>query len=66
MTERLTPRAVHIVEDLAGDWCRLDDRIEAIFTEITELAHVDDSAVRLMSAPGIGPIISSATGGWHW
>jgi Transposase IS116/IS110/IS902 family len=61
MTDRLTPRMLHIVEDLAGDWRRLDERIEAVSTEIAELAHADEGAVRLMSVPGIGPIISSAT-----
>jgi transposase len=61
MTDRLTPRMVDIVEDLAGDWRRLDERIEAVSTEIAELAHADDGAVRLMSVPGIGPIICSAT-----
>jgi transposase len=52
---------VHLIEDLASDWRHLDDRIQAISTEITELAHADEGAVRLMSVPGIGPIISSAT-----
>jgi transposase len=61
MTDRLTPRMVHIVEDLAGDWRRLDERIEAVSVEIEELAHADEGAVRLMSVPGIGPVISSAT-----
>jgi transposase len=61
MTDKLTPRMVHVAEDLAGDWRWLDQRIEAISTEIEELAHADDGAVRLMSVPGIGPIISSAT-----
>jgi transposase len=61
MTDRLTPRMVHLVENLATDWRRLDERIEAVSTEITELAHADDGAVRLMTVPGIGPIISSAT-----
>jgi transposase len=61
ITDRLTARMVHLVEDLAGDWRRLDERIEAVSTEIAELAHADEGAVRLMSVPGIGPIISSAT-----
>jgi transposase len=61
MTDRLTPRMLHILEDLAGDWRRLDERIEAVSTEIEELARADDGAVRLMSVPGIGPLISSAT-----
>jgi len=61
MTDRLTPRMLHIVEDLAGDWRRLDERLEAVSTEIAQLAHADEGAMRLMSVPGIGPIISSAT-----
>jgi transposase len=61
MTDKLTPRLVHVVEDLAGDWRRLDERIEAVSAEIAELAYADEGAVRLMSVPGIGPIISSAT-----
>lgn len=61
MTDKLTPRMVHIVEDLALDWRRLDDRIEAISEEIASMAKADEGAVRLMTVPGIGPIISSAT-----
>jgi|GEM_PF-1523423 len=61
LTDRLTPRMVHMVEDLAADWRWLDECIAAVSIEIEELAHADDGAVRLMSVPGIGPIISSAT-----
>jgi transposase len=60
-SEKLTPRMVHIIEDLALDWRHLDERIAAISTEIEELAEADEGAVRLMTVPGIGPIISSAT-----
>ena len=57
----LAPRMVRIIEDLAGDWRRLDERIEALSGEIEALARRDGSCERLMSVPGIGPIISSAT-----
>jgi len=43
---------LHIVEDLAGDWRRLDERLEAVSTEIAQLAHADEGAMRLMSVPG--------------
>jgi transposase len=56
----LSPRMLRIVEDLAGDWRRLDERIEGISSEITTLAEQDAACKRLMSVPGIGPIISSA------
>src|SRR3954470_20902857 len=56
----LSPRMVRVIEDLAGDWRRLDDRIEHLSAEIHAVAHQDAGCERLMSAPGIGPIISSA------
>jgi len=56
----LSPRMVHTIEDLAGDWRRLDERIEMLSSEIEALAHNDAGCERLMSVPGIGPIISSA------
>jgi transposase len=57
----LSPRMVHGIEDLAGDWRRLDERIEGLSVEIEALARLDPGCQRLMSVPGIGPIISSAT-----
>src|SRR3989442_15905476 len=56
----LSPRMVPVIEALAGDWRRLDQRIEELSNEIEELARRDPACVRLMSVPGIGPIISSA------
>ena len=56
----LSPRMVHTIEDLAGDWRRLDERIERLSGEIETLAHHDAGCERLMSVPGIGPVISSA------
>jgi transposase len=56
----LSPRMVHLIEDLAGDWRRLDERIEGLSAEIKVLAGEDSGCERLMTVPGIGPIISSA------
>ena len=56
----LSARMVHLIEDLAGDWRRLDERIEGLSGEIDALARQDAGCERLMSVPGIGPIISSA------
>jgi transposase len=56
----LSLRMVHVIEDLAGDWRRLDERIERLSNEIEALARRDAGCERLMSVPGIGPIISSA------
>jgi hypothetical protein len=51
---------VRIIEDLAGDWRRLDERIEGLSDEIEAIARQDAGCERLISVPGIGPIISSA------
>ena len=49
-----------VIEGLAEDWHRLDERINRLSSEITTLARQDAGCERLMSVPGIGPIISSA------
>jgi transposase len=57
----LSPRMVRVIEGLASDWRRLDERIEDLSVEVEVLARQDSGCERLMSVPGIGPIISSAT-----
>jgi len=59
-TDVLSPRMVRILEDLSADWRRLDARIEGLSGEIETLARQDQHCERLMTVPGIGPIISSA------
>jgi transposase len=58
----LSPRMVRVIECLAGDWrrLRLDERVESLSYEIEAIARQDTGCERLMSVPGIGPIISSA------
>jgi transposase len=56
----LSPRMVRLIEGLTADWHRLDERIEYLSSEIEGLARRDAGCERLMSVPGIGPIISSA------
>jgi transposase len=58
--DALSPRMVRMIEDLTGDWRRLDERIEGLSNEIVAIARQDAGCGRLMSVPGIGPIISSA------
>ena len=60
-TDVLSPRMLHLIEGLADDWHRLDERIEVLSSEIGALACGDPACDRLMTVPGIGPIISSAT-----
>ena len=56
----LSPRMIRIIEDLSGDWRRLDERIKHVTEEIEVLAHGSESCRQLMTVPGIGPLIASA------
>jgi transposase len=56
----LSPRMVRVIEDLAGDWRRLDERIEGLSGEIEAIARQDIGCERLRSVPGVGPISSPA------
>jgi len=59
-SDALSPRMLRLIDDLAGDWRQLDGRIEDVSEEIEALARQDQACERLMTVPGIGPIISSA------
>jgi transposase len=59
-SEALSPRMVRLIVDLAEDWRRLDERVATVSAEIEALAEQDGHCQRLMTVPGIGPIISSA------
>jgi transposase len=58
--EVLSPRMVCVIAGLSEDWHRLDERIDHLSGEIEALARQDAGCDRLMSVPGVGPIISSA------
>jgi transposase len=49
---------IRIMEDLSGDWRRLDERIEHITEEIEVLAHGSEGCRQLMTVPGIGATTS--------
>jgi transposase len=59
-SDMLSPRMVRLIADLMEDWRRLDERIAGVSAEIEALAAQDEHCQRLMSVPGVGPIISSA------
>ncbi len=57
-SEFLSPRMVQVIAELSGEPCHLNERVDEVTAEIETLA--DDACQRLMTVPGIGPIIASA------
>ena len=49
-----------LIAGLYEDWISLDERIEAIGGEIDQIGEKEANCRRLMSVPGIGPLISTA------
>jgi transposase len=58
--DEISPRMHDIIVGLYEDWLWLDERIDSITGEIKALSEREAHCRRLMSVPGIGPIISTA------
>jgi transposase len=58
--DELSPRMSDLIVGLYEDWLWLDERIETLTSEIEQISHREANCKRLMSIPGVGPIISTA------
>ena len=58
--DEISPRMNDLIVSLYKDWQGLDERIETITGEIEMISKSEENCQRLMSVPGIGPIISTA------
>lgn len=56
----LTEWARTVLRDLHADLLQLENRIKEISTEIKNIADADETARRLMTVPGIGPLGATA------
>ncbi len=56
----ISPRMADIIMGLYEDWLWLDKRIEALTNEIEKVSQVERNCRRLMTIPGVGPMISTA------
>jgi transposase len=57
--DEISPPTAKLILGLYGDWCGLDERIEAVTSDIEEISRVEATCQRLMSVPGIGPLMST-------
>jgi transposase len=57
--DEISPRMANLIVGLYEDWLWLDKRIETITSEIKQLSQSEANCRRLMSVPGIGPLIST-------
>src|SRR6476661_4515886 len=52
----LSPRMLRVIEDLSGDWRRLDERVEGLSNEIEAIARQDACPCRKPNSAGLGAI----------
>lgn len=58
--DEISPRMRKILIGLYGDWLWMDDRIDAVSKEIEQISRAEENCVKVMTIPGIGPMISTA------
>jgi len=58
--DEISPRMRGLIVGLFEDWKSLDERIEALASEIKQIGEEEANCRRLTSVPGIGPLISTA------
>jgi len=58
--DEISPRMSDIIVGLHEDWLWLDERIESTTNEIELISKREGHCQRLMTIPGIGPMISTA------
>lgn len=58
--EEISPCMHELIVGLYEDWLWLDERIETVTRKIEEIGATEAHCQRLMTVPGIGPLISTA------
>mgnify|MGYP001815479927 CR=1 FL=1 len=58
--DEISPRMGDLIIGLYEDWLWLDERIETVTGEIEQISRREANCRRLMSVPGVGPMISTA------
>jgi transposase len=56
----ISPRMRSLIVGLYEDWIALNERIETLAGEVDQIGEKEANCCRLISVPGIGPLISTA------
>jgi len=60
-SDEISARMNTLILGLHQDWIWVDERIKLTSTEIEKVSETERNCKRLMTIPGVGPIISTAT-----
>ena len=58
--DRVSPALRHLVDVLWSEWCATDRAVDALTKEIEAIAARDETCRRLLSVPGVGPLVATA------
>lgn len=60
LEQRLSPRMFRIIRQLWDEWSAVEQQIEDITGEIEGIAKHDETCQRLITVPGVGPLVATA------
>jgi transposase len=60
VTEEMSDRIARLITRMVDEWNGLDKDIEEIDAEISAIAKTNDACQRLLTVPGIGPLVATA------
>ena len=58
--QSLSGRMHHLLQQLVEEWNEIDTRVEQLSGEIEAIAKADDACQRLLTIPGVGPLVATA------
>jgi len=58
--QSLSGRMHHLLQQLVEEWNEIDTRVEQLSGEIEALAKADNACQRLLTIPGVGPLVATA------
>ena len=57
---RLSVRMRRLIATLWAEWCSTDEAVDRLTTELERIAAHDEACQRLITVPGVGPLVATA------